>query len=109
VAAAGIVALESMIERLREDHENAKRLADGVAAVASSAIDLERVQTNMVMVDASALGSDSRTLIRALKAEGVLAGPNSPTVVRFVTHKDVDQSDIDRTIEAFARVAKELN
>jgi threonine aldolase len=109
VAAAGIVALESMIDRLSEDHENARRLAEGLAVSAPDAVDLGRVHTNMVMVDASALGADSSRLIRALKSEGVLAGPNSPTTVRFVTHKDVDSDGVARAAEAFSRVVKELS
>ncbi|MEX2540081.1 MAG: threonine aldolase family protein [Actinomycetota bacterium] len=109
VAAAGIIGLESMIDRLSEDHDNAKRLAEGLAAVAPDAIDIGRVHTNMVMVDAAVLGSDAPALIRSLKSEGVLAGPNSPTLVRFVTHQDVDSDGIDRAIEAFVRVLKELS
>ena len=109
VAAAGIVGLETMIDRLEDDHVNARRLAEGLAEAApDSSIDLERVQTNMVVFDASAAGSDARTVIRGLKNDGVLAGPMSPTAVRFVTHKDVDAGGIDRAIAAFARVVKSL-
>jgi threonine aldolase len=108
VAAAGVIALESMVDRLSQDHDNARRLAEGLATVAPDAIDLNRVHTNMVMVDASALGTDSPTLIRGLKEDGVLAGPNSPTLVRFVTHKDIDTNGVDRAIEAFQRVSKDL-
>jgi threonine aldolase len=109
VAAAGIVGLETMIDRLADDHTNARRLAEGFAdAAPEGAIDLERVQTNMVVFDASAVRSDSAAVIGALKAEGILAGPMSPTTVRFVTHKDVDGAGIDRAIAAFARVVKSL-
>jgi threonine aldolase len=105
VAAAGIIGLEKMVERLAIDHENARRLAEGFAdAAPDGAIDLERVQTNMVVFDAG----DSMAFIRALRSEGVLAGPMSPTAVRFVTHKDVDDAQIERAIAAFARVLKSL-
>ncbi len=108
VAAAGIIGIEKMVDRLAEDHANARRLAEGIAEIVPSAIELDLVQTNMVMVDAAALNSDSRTLIRALKDEGILAGPNSPTTVRFVTHKDVGDDGIVRAIDGFARVVKGL-
>jgi threonine aldolase len=109
VAAAGIIALESMVDRLAEDHANARRLAEGFAgATPDGAVPLERVQTNMVVFDATACGADAASVIRALRHEGVLAGPMSETVVRFVTHHDVSPSDIDRAIEAFARVVKSL-
>jgi threonine aldolase len=97
-AAAGIVGLESMIDRLAEDHENAKRLAAGIADVAP--VDLDRVQTNMVVVATD----DSAKLLGALRAEGVLAGPLSQTSIRLVTHKDVDTAGIDAAVAAFRTV-----
>jgi threonine aldolase len=109
VAAAGIVALQTMIDRLNDDHANARRLAEGLAdAAPEGAIDLERVQTNMVVLDATACGTDAEGVITALRDEGVLAGPMSPTTVRFVTHKDVDAAAIDRAIAAFANIVKTL-
>jgi threonine aldolase len=109
VAAAGIVGLETMVDRLADDHANAKRLADGLADSApEGSIDLTRVQTNMVVFDAAIANTDAATVIRALGPEGVLAGPMSETAVRFVTHKDVDTTGVDRAIAAFARVLKSL-
>ena len=109
VAAAGIVGLEGMIDRLDEDHANARRLAEGLAnAAPDGAIDLGRVQTNMVVLDATVCGTDADGVISALRTEGILAGPMSPTTVRFVTHKDVDTAAIDRAIAAFGRVVKTL-
>ncbi len=108
VAAAGIIGIEEMVDRLAEDHANARTLAEGIADVAPAAVNLDQVQTNMVMVDAAAMNTDSRTLIKALKDEGILAGPNSPSVVRFVTHKDVDALGVTSAIDAFARVAKTI-
>ncbi len=109
VAAAGIIGLETMVDRLAEDHANARRLAEGMATSApEGSIDLTRVQTNMVVFDASVTKSDADRVIHALRKEGVLAGPMSPTAVRFVTHKDVHAAGIDRAIAAFARVVKSL-
>ncbi len=105
VAAAGIIALTEMVDRLADDHDNAKRLGDGFAAIApAGAIDLARVQTNMVVLDALACGRTATDVISALRSEGVLAGPMSPTAVRFVTHKDVSTADIDRAVAALGRV-----
>jgi threonine aldolase len=101
VAAAGIIGLETMIGRLAEDHANAKRLAEGFAdAAPDGSIDLERVQTNMVVFSTP----DAEAVVTALRSEGLLAGPMSATAVRFVTHKDVTGDSIDRAIEIFARV-----
>jgi threonine aldolase len=98
VAAAGIVGLQTMVERLADDHANARRLAEGIADVVP--VDLDRVQTNMVVVS----DVDAETLVMSLKSEGVLAGALSPTSVRLVTHKDIDADGIDAAIAAFRRV-----
>ncbi len=105
VAAAGLVGLRTMVDRLADDHENARRLADGFAGlVPDGAIDLERVQTNMVFFDTTSVGLAPPAFAAALKKEGVLAGAASATQVRFVTHKDVSASDVDRAIKVFAAV-----
>ncbi len=109
VAAAGILALESMVDRLHEDHANATRLAEGMASAApAGSVPLERVQSNMVLFDAGACGLDADAVLGALRAEGVLAGLISPAVLRFVTHRDVDAHGIDRASEAFAGSLKGL-
>jgi threonine aldolase len=109
VAAAGVVALQSMIERLAEDHANARRLAEGLTGVApAGTVPLERVQTNMVLFDAGSCGLDAAAVLDALKAEGVLAGLIGPGVLRFVTHKDVAGQDVDRAISAFGRSLKAI-
>ena len=92
VAAAGIVGLETMVDRLAEDHANARRLAEGIGS------DPSKVETNMVVVHTP----DAAALVRSLKAKGVLAGAMSATAVRLVTHKDVDAAGIDRAIAAFS-------
>ncbi len=108
LAAAGIVALESMVDRLAEDHENAGRLAEGLAEVAGDAVPVDRVQTNMVLFDAAAFGVDDAAVLQGLQREGVLAGLIAPGMVRFVTHRDVDRSGIERAVSAFRRVVGDL-
>lgn len=108
IAAAGIVALEEMVDRLADDHANARLLAEGLAEVApAGTVPLDRVHTNMVLFDAAGAGLRCESVVAALRAEGVLAGLNLPgPVVRFVTHKDVDEAGIRRAIDAFASSLK---
>lgn len=110
VAAAGIVSLERMVDRLADDHANARRLAEGLSdAAPPGTVPADRVQTNMVIFDAGAAGIECDRVVHALRAEGVLAGLNLPgPVVRFVTHKDVDAAGIDRAISAFSSSLKAL-
>jgi threonine aldolase len=100
LAAAGLVALDTGIERLAEDHANAKALAKGLADLPGLAVDLSRVQTNMVMADVTDTGMTSERFIARAKKAGVLclnrdAGP----VVRFVTHRNVSRADVDLALE----------
>jgi threonine aldolase len=95
IAAAGIVALETMVERLADDHARARRLATAVADTFPGSLDPDDVRTNIVCADASALPPD---LLDALAAEGVLAGTVDPDTVRFVTHRDLDDAGIDHAV-----------
>lgn len=107
VAAAGIVGLETMVDRLAEDHENARILADGFADVAPEG-SVPTPETNMVVFDVGSIGSHGGAFLPALRREGVLAGPLSATALRFVTHKDVDRAGIARAIDAFGAAVKEV-
>jgi len=98
LAAPGIVALTKMVGRLREDHENARALAEVLAEIDGIEIDLETVQTNIVRFDISGTGMSSREFIQRLEAEGVRA-LGSGTGVRMVTHFYISREDIDRTLE----------
>jgi threonine aldolase len=95
LAAAGLVALER-VDRLAEDHERARRLAQGAAARWPGSVDVALVHTNMVLVEVP----DPSSLLTHLASAGVLAVPGSSRTVRFVTHADVDDADIDRAIAA---------
>ncbi|HEX6989499.1 MAG TPA: low-specificity L-threonine aldolase [Bacillota bacterium] len=97
IAAAGLVALDEMIGRLAEDHANARRLAEGLADLPPLAVDLDTVQTNMVMCDVSGF-EPAPAFARRLAAAGVLVNAVNDRRVRFVTHKDVDAADIDRAL-----------
>ena len=99
IAAAGLVALETMVERLADDHARARCLAEAVAERWPDAgCDPERSPTNMVIFG----HADTAGLLEHLQAEGVLAGTIAPGVVRLVTHHDVDDEGVERACKALA-------
>jgi threonine aldolase len=98
IAAAGVVALETMVERLADDHARARRLADALASRWPGSVDPADVRTNIVCCDAYALPDD---FIDGLDRLGVRAGTLDPRTVRFVTHKDVDDEAIADAIRVF--------
>ena len=95
LAAAGLIALENMTLRLAEDHANARYLAQRIASWSKAEIDLEGVQTNIVMFHLPD-GGDASALIAALKQRGVLAGTVGAHSVRLVTHHDVDRAACEK-------------
>jgi threonine aldolase len=97
IAAAGLVALNTMIDRLADDHARAGRLAQAVAEHWPDAgCDPGRIPTNMVIFR----HPEPVALLDHLRAEGILAGTIAPGIVRFVTHHDVDDVGLDRAIKA---------
>ena len=104
IAAAGIFALKNNVERLAHDNARARRLGESVADVPGLAVDLETVQTNILVVDVGGSGLTVDEVILRLEKEGVLVLPFGGTTIRAVTHLDIDDADIDRTIEVFNKV-----
>jgi threonine aldolase len=107
LAAAGLIALEQMPQRLPEDHANARILAQAVAAHESAVIDLEAVQTNIVIFQLKDKG-DAAAFVADLKSRGVLASAIGPHSVRFVTHYDVDRADCERAAGITAQALEAL-
>jgi threonine aldolase len=101
LAAAGIVALERHVDRLHEDHDNAARLAQGLAQIDGVEVDLDAVQTNMVF--AQLTRGTPEALCEHLSRHGVLARPGRP--MRLVTHLDVSSADVERALHAFRAYA----
>lgn len=101
VAAAGLYALEHHVERLAEDHANARMMAETIAEVAPEAVDLDLVQTNMVYVHTGHV--DAEKLEAELAADGILAYAFDASTIRVVTHLDVDEGGCRRAAEAIAR------
>jgi threonine aldolase len=105
LAAAGIYALEHNVERLAEDHLNAKRLARGIADIDGLNIDVNAVETNIIYFHVCQPGLAVPILLDRLKAEGVLMLGTSPYSIRAVTHLDVSKDGIERAVEALRTVA----
>lgn len=103
LAAAGLIALEESPKRLHVDHENARRLAEGVAAMRGVVIDAEKVRTNIVIFDVTATGKTSAEIVEALKQEEIYAIPFGKAI-RMVTHCDVSGDDIEATLRALAKI-----
>jgi threonine aldolase len=106
VAAAGLIALEEGPKRLHEDHENARRLAEGIAESTPGTVDPDEVETNMVFVDVSSFDLSHWEAVARLRAEGVLSNAEAGRV-RLVTHRDVTRGDIEETIAVWRRLAAE--
>jgi threonine aldolase len=99
LAAAGLVALDTGIDRLAEDHANAQRLGKGLANLPGLRV-LGAIETNMVMVDVSGCGHDAGSFITAARKAGILLGARgTDPVVRFVTHRNVSSADVDLALE----------
>ncbi|HZD71674.1 MAG TPA: GntG family PLP-dependent aldolase [Actinomycetes bacterium] len=105
LAAAALVALEQMVDRLAEDHANARRTAETVAAAVPGSVDLDSVQTNMIMLSAGAFGTDAAGLVKRLADLEVLAGANAPDQVRAVFHYEVSEADADLAARAIVAAA----
>lgn len=104
LAAAGIYAFEHNISRLKEDHDNAKKLAIALHAIKGAAIDPEEVETNLVIFDVAETGMAAPLVIDHLTQRGVLMLPISQTRIRAVTHLDVSHDDICQAIETIHEV-----
>ena len=104
LAACGIVALEKMVDRLKDDHKNARKLAEGLAEMDRISIDLDTVQTNIVLFDASALGR-SQKFVKELEKKGVRSLSMYGNNVRMVTHRMISEDDIDYALERIAEIA----
>jgi threonine aldolase len=104
LAAAALVALEEGPKRLHVDHENAQRLANGLADIPRIRIQPEKVQTNIVVYDVGETGLSSNQFLQKLAGRKVLGGPVDARRVRMVTHLDVSRADIDDALRVISEV-----
>jgi len=105
IAAAGIIAIEKMVDRLRDDHTYAKMLAKGLNQIEGIKIDPSEVQTNIVAFDVSGLGMTGEAWTAAMNRVGVKAGALEKGRVRMVTHHGIEKEDIEYALTAIEDVA----
>lgn len=98
MAAAGVVALETMIDRIQEDNINAKSLAIGLANLNENIVSVEKTLTNIVKIDLESVGKDAYYMENALKEHGIKIRAIDSTTCRLVTHHGITPEDIEETI-----------
>jgi threonine aldolase len=103
IAAAGLVALNEMIDRLPDDHARARRLAGGLSEIPGVKIDLYTVQSNIVIFRPPA-GLGPQTVVEGMAAEGVRLSNYGTRGLRMVTHYEIDDAAVERALVAAARV-----
>ena len=106
LAAAGIVALTEMVDRLAEDHANARRLAEGLAQIPGIDIAPETVRTNIVFFAIADGGPPAADLASRLTGAGVRMLPLDPRRLRAVTHHPITEEDVDRALGVIASVLR---
>jgi threonine aldolase len=107
IAAAGVYALENHVERMAEDHANARLLAEGLAGITGIGINPNEIDTNMVYFTVGGTGLSEQEFARRLRTDhGVRIGPQGKNLMRAVTHLDVTRTNIEEAIRACAAVVK---
>jgi threonine aldolase len=106
LAAAGIIALENMIERIPEDHRTAQRLAAGLHKIDASIVDPALVETNLLRASVRASGHKAAEWSDLMKKRGVRVSPCATWDLRFVTHRHIGDAEVDQALGAFADVWK---
>ena len=105
LAAAGIVALETMVDRLSEDHARAAALAKRLGQMPGLVVDMGGPATNMIFLSlADSISLTAKEVAEQMKARGVLIGVVGPRQFRLVTHYEVDDAGLEKTISAFQEV-----
>ncbi len=102
MAAAGLVALETMVDRLAEDHRLARKLADGLAEQPFIRIQPQNVQTNIIVFELDESQLTAERFLRGLAEAGIKANASGGSAIRFVTHKDVAEADVDAVLRTIA-------
>lgn len=108
LAAAGLYAFEHNLERLADDHKNAKRLGQMLSAVEGVTLAPGVVETNIVFFNVSATGLDANAISAGLEAQGINIGAFTPTMMRAVTHLDVNSAQIEEAGQVFVDVVSRL-
>jgi threonine aldolase len=106
LAAAGIVALNEMVDRLAQDHANAKQLATGLAEIPDLIVDPDHIHTNIIYFEVNREGMTPQEFVQQLDAAGVRMLPLGLQKVRAVTHYHITSEDIDQALAVISRVMK---
>lgn len=109
IAAAGMVALTTMITRLEEDHANARRLATGLDTLPGLAVDLDSVQTNIVRVNVKNANLTAGRLVELFEKKGVRCLARGPRTLRFLLHRHISSQDVTTAIAAIEKIITENN
>ena len=104
LAAAGLYALEHNVERLAEDHANARLIAETLADAAPGSVKPDQVETNIVVADLSATGTPVPQVVESARSAGLLVSGVGPTHLRVVTHLDASTEDCRAAAETLARL-----
>jgi len=108
IAASGIVALTTMVDRISDDHRNARILAKGIAKIDGLSIALDTVRTNIVYFSLELHDIPGEVLVNRMSEHGIDFFELSPHTYRLVTHAGVDENDMETTLEAFKTVMEDL-
>ena len=108
LAAAGLVALDTMIDRLAEDHQHARRLAHGLANIDGLNVDPESIQTNIVFFEVEETLGTAADLIAALNRHGVLVSYPGRQSIRMVTHRHISSEDIEEALSRTSAAVREM-
>ncbi len=109
IAACGLVGLNTMVDRMKDDHRMSKELATGLSKIPGISIDVEDVETNIVVIDVRKTGMTSAEFINKLRDRGIKATSFGPHQVRFVCHKDIEEHKIRQAIELVSQMLGEIN
>ena len=107
VAAAGIVALKTGVDRLADDHRRARQIAEGLQSVAGIDVLTPNPVTNFVLIDVASAGRTAEAVVADLQRHGINASSRPPTTIRFVTHRQIGDDDVATLIKTVSEVMGE--
>ena len=108
LASAGLIALDTMIERLADDHANARRLAQGLANIEGLNVDPDSIQTNIVIFEIDPSVGSAPEVLAALAEAGVKVTPSRAQTLRMVTHRHIGSAEVDEALSRAGKVVAEL-
>ncbi len=109
IAAPGIISLTKMVDRLADDHKLAKQLAIGLDEIDGINVDINKVHTNIVIIDIESLGINASKFVSLLNQENILTSEFGEYLVRLTTHREITESNIEFTIEKTRELVKKIN